>query len=118
VSGLGQSRRAGYGWGESGWSVSGSISIDQSRIDVEPSALDQAVMLTDLDDPPEELSVDGAPKSLPSLGMRHPEQLDTVVAHEPPSPELLPNPAQVRAAMEDVSTLAAPPDSGRRWRSS
>jgi pimeloyl-ACP methyl ester carboxylesterase len=36
------------------------------------------------------------------LAKRHPEQLDTVVAHEPPSPELLPNPAQVRAAMEDV----------------
>jgi pimeloyl-ACP methyl ester carboxylesterase len=36
------------------------------------------------------------------LARRHPEQLDTVVAHEPPSPEMLPDTAQVRAAMEDV----------------
>jgi pimeloyl-ACP methyl ester carboxylesterase len=33
---------------------------------------------------------------------RHPEQLETVVVHEPPSPLLQPHPAQVRAAMEDV----------------
>src|SRR5438105_6023389 len=36
------------------------------------------------------------------LAVRHPEQLDTVVAHEPPSPALLPNTAEVRSRMEDV----------------
>ncbi len=36
------------------------------------------------------------------LAARHPEQLDTVVVHEPPSPDLLPKSAEVRAAMEDV----------------
>jgi pimeloyl-ACP methyl ester carboxylesterase len=36
------------------------------------------------------------------LAVRHPEQLDTVVVHEPPSPDLLANSEQVRAAMEDV----------------
>lgn len=36
------------------------------------------------------------------LAKRHPDQLDTVVVHEPPSPDLLPNPAYARAAMEDV----------------
>jgi pimeloyl-ACP methyl ester carboxylesterase len=36
------------------------------------------------------------------LARCHPEQLDTVVVHEPPSPELLPDTAQVRAGMEDV----------------
>jgi pimeloyl-ACP methyl ester carboxylesterase len=41
------------------------------------------------------------------LARRHPEQLDTVVVHEPPSPELLPDPAQVRAAMEDVCDTCA-----------
>lgn len=33
---------------------------------------------------------------------RHPEQLDTVVCHEPPSPSLLPNKAEARAAFDDV----------------
>jgi pimeloyl-ACP methyl ester carboxylesterase len=32
----------------------------------------------------------------------HPEQLDTVVLHEPPSPALLPDPPRIRAAFEDV----------------
>ncbi len=37
------------------------------------------------------------------LAVRHPEQLEMVIAHEPPSPSLVPNSAKVRAAMEDVS---------------
>jgi pimeloyl-ACP methyl ester carboxylesterase len=41
------------------------------------------------------------------LARRHPEQLDTIVAHEPPSPELLRDTAQVRAAMEDVCDTCA-----------
>ena len=36
------------------------------------------------------------------LAVRHPEQLDTVIAHEPPSPSLVPDSVHVRAAMEDV----------------
>ena len=36
------------------------------------------------------------------LAVRHPEQLEMVIAHEPPSPSLVPNSAKVRAAMEDV----------------
>ena len=36
------------------------------------------------------------------LVRRHPEQVRTVVAHEPPSPAFLPNPSGARAAMEDV----------------
>jgi pimeloyl-ACP methyl ester carboxylesterase len=38
------------------------------------------------------------------LAARHPEQLHTVVSHEPPSPTLLPDPARVRAVMEEIST--------------
>lgn len=41
------------------------------------------------------------------LAKRHPEQLDTVVAHEPPLPGLQPDPARVRAAMEDVCDTCA-----------
>jgi pimeloyl-ACP methyl ester carboxylesterase len=41
------------------------------------------------------------------LAIRHPEQLGTVIAHEPPSPSMLANPAQVRAAMEDVCETCA-----------
>jgi len=41
------------------------------------------------------------------LAKRHPEQLDTVVAHEPPSPALLSDTARVRAAMEDVCDACA-----------
>ena len=37
------------------------------------------------------------------LAVRHPEQLDTLVSHEPPSPTLQPDGAHVRAAMEDVA---------------
>ena len=37
------------------------------------------------------------------LATRHPEQLRTVVAHEPPSAVLLPDPEAKRAAMEDVT---------------
>ena len=43
----------------------------------------------------------GATISL-ELAKRHPEQLGTLVVHEPPSPDLLPNSEEVRAAMEDV----------------
>lgn len=37
------------------------------------------------------------------LAARHPEQLKTVVSHEPPSPTLLPDSARVRATMEEVT---------------
>lgn len=37
------------------------------------------------------------------LATRHPEQLNTVVSHEPPSPTLQPDPARVRATMEEVT---------------
>lgn len=37
------------------------------------------------------------------LVVRHPEQLNTVVPHEPPSPTLLPDSARVRATMEEVT---------------
>jgi pimeloyl-ACP methyl ester carboxylesterase len=38
------------------------------------------------------------------LAARHPEQLNTVVSHEPPSPTLLPDSARVRATMEEVTS--------------
>lgn len=41
------------------------------------------------------------------LARRHPEQLDIVVAHEPPSPSLQPDPATTLAGMEDVSDTCA-----------
>jgi pimeloyl-ACP methyl ester carboxylesterase len=37
------------------------------------------------------------------LAARHPEQLKTVVSHEPPSPTLQPDPAHVRAVMEQIT---------------
>jgi pimeloyl-ACP methyl ester carboxylesterase len=37
------------------------------------------------------------------LAARHPEQLGTVVSHEPPSPTLQPDPAHVRAVMEQIA---------------
>jgi pimeloyl-ACP methyl ester carboxylesterase len=36
------------------------------------------------------------------LVARHPEQVRTVVPHEPPAPALLPDPARERAAMEEI----------------
>ena len=41
------------------------------------------------------------------LAVRHPEQLDVVVLHEPPSPSLQPDPAGTRAAMEHVCDTCA-----------
>lgn len=41
------------------------------------------------------------------LAVRHPEQLDVVVLHEPPSPSLQPDPAATRAAMEHVCDTCA-----------
>lgn len=41
------------------------------------------------------------------LAKRHPDQLATVISHEPPSPDLLPDTARVRAAMEDVCDTCA-----------
>jgi pimeloyl-ACP methyl ester carboxylesterase len=38
---------------------------------------------------------------------QHPEQLDTVIAHEPPSPYLLPNADEIRTRMEDVCDTCA-----------
>ena len=37
------------------------------------------------------------------LAARHPEQLKTVVSHEPPSPTLQPDSARVRAVMEEIT---------------
>src|SRR6202048_1951789 len=37
------------------------------------------------------------------LAARHPEQLKTVVSHEPPAPTLQPDPAHVRAVMEEIA---------------
>jgi pimeloyl-ACP methyl ester carboxylesterase len=37
------------------------------------------------------------------LAARHPEQLKTVVSHEPPSPTLQPDPAHVRAVIEEIT---------------
>lgn len=37
------------------------------------------------------------------LAARHPEQLKTVVSHEPPSPTLQPDPARVRTVMEEIT---------------
>ena len=37
------------------------------------------------------------------LAARHPQQLDTVVPHEPPSPTLQPDGARVRAVMEQIA---------------
>jgi clorobiocin biosynthesis protein CloN7 len=41
------------------------------------------------------------------LARSHPEQLETVVCHEPPSPELMPDPATVRAEMEEICDICA-----------
>lgn len=38
---------------------------------------------------------------------RHPEQLDTVVCHEPPTPALQPDPSVIRSAMEHVCQTCA-----------
>jgi pimeloyl-ACP methyl ester carboxylesterase len=77
--------------------------IDDSRI-VEIFADDVHRLLARLTDKKADVfaSSGGATISL-ELAARHPEQLATVVVHEPPTPAFLPNSAEVRARMEDVS---------------
>ncbi len=41
------------------------------------------------------------------LAVRHPEQLSTIVCHEPPCPDLVPNTTEIRAAMDDVCDTCA-----------
>jgi pimeloyl-ACP methyl ester carboxylesterase len=77
--------------------------MDDSRI-VEIFADDVHRLLAKLTDKKADVfaSSGGATIAL-ELAARHPEQLATVVVHEPPSPALMANSAEVRAAMEDVS---------------
>jgi pimeloyl-ACP methyl ester carboxylesterase len=77
--------------------------IDDSRM-VEIFADDVHRLLAKLTDKKADVfaSSGGATIAL-ELAKRHPEQLGTLVVHEPPSPALMPNSAEVRAAMEDVS---------------
>jgi pimeloyl-ACP methyl ester carboxylesterase len=44
----------------------------------------------------------GGPVIALELLKRHPAQLDTVVVHEPPAPDLMADPERIRAGMEDV----------------
>ena len=41
------------------------------------------------------------------LAARHGDQIDTLIAHEPPTPALMPDPAATRAGMEEVSDTFA-----------
>jgi pimeloyl-ACP methyl ester carboxylesterase len=41
------------------------------------------------------------------LARCHPEQLETVVCHEPPSPDLVPDSARVRAEMQEICDICA-----------
>lgn len=81
--------------------------IDDSRM-VEIFADDVHRLLARLTDQKADVfaSSGGAAIAL-ELARRHPEQLDTVIAHEPPTPSLLPNSAEVRARMEDVCDTCA-----------
>jgi pimeloyl-ACP methyl ester carboxylesterase len=77
--------------------------LDEDRI-VEVFADDVHRLLTTLTDEKADVfaSSGGAVIAL-ELAARHPEQLRTVVAHEPPSPTLQPDSAHVRAVMEKIT---------------
>ncbi|GAA2722399.1 alpha/beta fold hydrolase [Cellulomonas aerilata] len=50
-----------------------------------------------------------------ALAVRHPGSVGTVIAHEPPLPELLPDAAHVRAAIDDVVARYGAAGSGAAW---
>ena len=81
--------------------------LDDSRM-VEIFADDVHRLLAKLTDKKADVfaSSGGATIAL-ELAVRHPEQLDTVVAHEPPTPAFLPNSSEVRARMEDLCDTCA-----------
>jgi pimeloyl-ACP methyl ester carboxylesterase len=81
--------------------------LDDSRM-VEVFADDVHRLLTKLTDKKADVfaSSGGATISL-ELAARHPEQLRTLIVHEPPSPSLLADSSGVEAAMEDISDTCA-----------
>ena len=81
--------------------------LDDSRM-VEIFADDVHRLLAVLTDRKADIfaSSGGATISL-ELARRHPEQLRTVIVHEPPTPSFLSNSAEVRARMEDVCDTCA-----------
>ena len=50
-----------------------------------------------------------------ALATRHPQRVRTVVAHEPPVTELLPDAAQVRGAVDDIEDAYRTHGSGAAW---
>jgi pimeloyl-ACP methyl ester carboxylesterase len=79
--------------------------VDDADQDSTPElrADDLSQLLTHLDaGPAVALGSSGGAVSVLALAQAHPEQVHTVVAHEPPLAEVLPDRAEVRASTEDI----------------
>ena len=91
---------------------------DNPNLDVTPEVLadDLSLILTKLDTGPVAIfgSSGGAVTAL-AFAQAHPEQVHTVIAHEPPLEELLDDRIELRAVTEDVVTTYLSGDTASAW---
>lgn len=96
----------------------GESTVEDPSLDVTPDieADDLARLIAAVGGGPADVfgSSGGAVAAL-ALASLHPESVRTVVAHEPPVPELLPDVAHVRAAVDDIEDAFREHGSGGGW---
>src|SRR4051812_23687512 len=96
----------------------GESTVDDPSQDVTPEieADDLAAIIDALGGAPADVfgSSGGAVAGL-ALVVRHPEKVGTLIAHEPPVAELLPDAAHIRAAVDDIEAAYRAHGSGAGW---
>jgi pimeloyl-ACP methyl ester carboxylesterase len=96
----------------------GRSTVDDTTADVTPEAEadDLAGIITELGGGPADVvgSSGGAVAGL-ALVARHPELVRRLVAHEPPLPELLPDAAAIRAAVDGIQEAYRAAGAGAAW---
>ncbi len=96
----------------------GQSAVDDSSVDITPEveADDLAHLVDAVGGGPADVfaSSGGAVAGL-ALAARHPDKVRTLVAHEPPVAELLPDAEQVRAVVNDIEDAYRTAGSGAAW---
>ena len=96
----------------------GQSTTDDPTLDVTPEVeADDLAQLVDAvgGGPADVFASSGGAVAGLAFAARHPEQLRTLVAHEPPVTELLPDAAQVRAVVDDMVDTYRASGSGAAW---
>ncbi len=96
----------------------GRSSVDDSTLDVTPDVEgDDLAALIDAvgDGPADVFGTSGGAVAGLALVANHPERVRTLVAHEPPLTEYLPDAAAIRAAIDDTENAYRSAGSGPAW---